>query len=119
LGKKIGSDVEPTQTTCKQTSLEKKTTLDIEPAQISSKQTSLEKKTTSDIEPAQIPSKQTSLEKTKSSDVEPKPCLPMAVPSIILTRVSIPSPSVEDQVCFYDNKIFFLFIYSIFRMNLN
>jgi len=88
-------NIEPTRAPCKRTSFEKKTTSDIE----SEPCISVEKKTTSDIESEPC----ISVEKKTTPDTELKPCVSLSVPCISLTRVSIPSPSAEDQVCFYDD----------------
>jgi hypothetical protein len=80
--------IEPTRTPCRRISFDKKTPTD-------------EKKISSDEK--KVPSD----EKKVSKDVEPKPRSPMTFPSITLTRVSVPSPSADDQVCFSHN-IFFL-----------
>jgi len=84
--------IEPTRPLCRRISdVEKKSISDVEKTTISD----VEKTTISDVE------------KNSISDVESKLCIPMTVPCIHLTRVSIPSPSAEDdQVCFYDNEMF-------------
>jgi hypothetical protein len=60
------------------------------------------------IEPTRTPCKRTSFEKKTTSDVEPKPVIPMTVPSISLTRVSVPPPSDDEEVCLFDHEIFFV-----------
>ncbi|CAF1052583.1 unnamed protein product [Rotaria sp. Silwood1] len=48
-------------------------------------------------EPARTPSKRTSFEKKISLDVEPKPRISMSVPTVNLTRISVPPPSVDNE----------------------
>jgi len=99
--------IEPTRELCRRTSFDKKTISDVEKKPISD----VEKKSIPDVEKKSIPDveKQSipDVQKTTVPDDESKTFIPMAVPTISLTRVSIPSPSAEDdQVCFYDNEMF-------------
>ncbi len=107
--------IEPTRPLCRRISdVEKKSISDVEKTTISDVEKNsipdVEKNSISDVEKnsiSDVENKSISDVENKSiSDVESKPCIPMTVPCIQLTRVSIPSPSAEDdQVCFYDNEI--------------
>jgi hypothetical protein len=107
LDKKTITDVEPTEAPCKRSPLEKKTMVDVEPTEAPSKRPSLEKKTMVDVEPTRAPCKRPSLEEKMDTDIELKSSISTCVPLISLRRVYIPSPFVEDHVCFYDEKFFF------------
>jgi hypothetical protein len=84
--------------------------VDVEPTEAPSKRPSLEKKTMVDVEPTRAPCKRPSLEEKMDTDIELKSSISTCVPLISLRRVYIPSPSVEDHVCFYDEKFFFSYI---------
>jgi hypothetical protein len=107
LEKKTMVDLEPIQAPCKRPSLDKKTMTDVEPTEAPCKRSPLEKKTTTNVEPTQAPCKRPSLEEKMDADIELKSSISTCVPLISLRRVYIPSPFVEDHVCFYDEKFFF------------
>jgi hypothetical protein len=93
-------NVEPTRTPCKRTSLDKKPVADVEPKPT----IAMSVPAVADVDPKPT----TSMPVPSVADVEPKPTISMSVPLITLTRVTVPSPSAEeDQVCFYNNRIFF------------